>query len=363
MSNSVEFINKSKELFNLYDYSNVIYKNINTKVNVICALHGSFYQTPKMILKGYGCKVCSNLKKISKIEDIIPLINSIHGDIFDYSKSIYMNNHSKMEIECLIHNNIFCSSVDSLKRGRNGCKFCRSDKLKYSNDEFILKCREKHLYRYDYSKVEYSGSSSKIEIICTKHGSFIQTASEHLSGSGCRKCNVFDKQKNSIDYFKFRGNKIHNSKYDYSNVIYVNNKTKVEIICPYHGIFYQIPDSHINKSHGCPDCQNSNVSKMEIKWLDLINIPLEYRQKNIILNGVSFKVDAYDNNTNTVYEFYGDYWHGNPKRFPIIDEVNRSCKIKYSELYKKTIDREELIKSLGYNVISMWESDFLFYNR
>ena len=37
--------------------------------------------------------------------------------------------------------------------------------------------------------------------------------------------------------FKEKGKQLHNNKYDYSNVVYVNSRTKVKIICPKHGVF------------------------------------------------------------------------------------------------------------------------------
>ncbi len=50
-----------------------------------------------------------------------------------------------------------------------------------------------------------------------------------------------------------RANKVHGGKYDYSKVEYVNCKTKVCIICPEHGEFWQTPDNHY-RGQGCPKC-------------------------------------------------------------------------------------------------------------
>lgn len=55
--------------------------------------------------------------------------------------------------------------------------------------------------------------------------------------------------------------KVHNKKYNYSQVEYVNAHTKVQIICPEHGIFSQIPDSH-SRGHGCSKCKGG-VSKQK----------------------------------------------------------------------------------------------------
>lgn len=356
MTKTEEFIEKSKELFPKYDYSKVNYKNNITKVEIICPEHNTFHQSPKMILNGYGCKLCSNIKKSNSVEKVIFNINKIHGEVFDYSELEYKNSYTKIKLKCKIHNNWFESTYDSLCKGRNGCKFCRTKKLSYSNNEFIEKCCEKHNNLYDYSKVKYNGSFSKIEIICPKHGSFYQTASDHLRGHGCKKCTVIESQQNDISYFISKSNEIHKNKYDYSKVVYKNNKTKIEIICPKHGSFYQNPSSHLSQSHGCPSCQNCNNSIMENKWLDKLNVPIEFRQK-IIKD--KYKVDAYNPISNTIYEFYGDYWHGNPIRFSDKNEINKNSKLTYNELYIRTINREKELLQLGYKIISIWESDFL----
>lgn len=51
---------------------------------------------------------------------------------------------------------------------------------------------------------------------------------------------------------------MHGNKYDYSKTEYVRNNDKVIIGCPTHGDFYQTPDTHTNKGHGCPQCGNEN---------------------------------------------------------------------------------------------------------
>lgn len=53
------------------------------------------------------------------------------------------------------------------------------------------------------------------------------------------------KQRKSLDKFIEKSNEVHNNKYDYSKTNYVNNSTKVEIICPEHGSFWQRPDAHL----------------------------------------------------------------------------------------------------------------------
>ena len=80
----------------------------------------------------------------------------------------------------------------------------------------------------------------------------------------------------------------------------------------------------------------------------------------MILN-TRFHADGYCKETNTIYEFHGDLWHGNPKLY---DKNNISYfGIKYGELYEKTLEREQLIKDLGYNLVVMWEYDWNKINK
>ena len=125
-----------------------------------------------------------------------------------------------------------------------------------SNDEFIREAQSIHHNRYDYSKVEYANNKTKVCIICPEHGEFWQTPSDHLNGKGCPQCagNV----RCDKDTFIEKAKRIHNDRYDYSKVEYVNAHTKVCIICPEHGEFWQTPNNHLN-GNGCPLCKNRKI--------------------------------------------------------------------------------------------------------
>ena len=134
-------------------------------------------------------------------------------------------------------------------------------KLKMTTDEFIKKAKEIHGDRYDYSKSEYNGSKVKLCIICKEHGEFWQTPEIHLNGSGCKKCyNKYKRGKgrqHDINWFIEEARKIHGNKYDYSKVEYKTIFTKVCIICPIHGEFWQTPASHIMMKNGCYKCSGT----------------------------------------------------------------------------------------------------------
>lgn len=125
-----------------------------------------------------------------------------------------------------------------------------------TTEEFVREANKIHNGKYDYSKVNYIDSKTKVCIICPKHGEFWQTPINHLGGKGCRECgieNIKKKQRLTVEEFTEKVAKKHKGKYDYSKVEYVNNHTKVCIICPEHGEFWQTPNDHLT-GYGCPKC-------------------------------------------------------------------------------------------------------------
>ena len=69
---------------------------------------------------------------------------------------------------------------------------------------------------------------------------------------GCKQCSNL--KKSSFSNFISISNQIHNFKYDYSLIDYKNHRTKIKIICPIHGVFEQFAGNHIRFGHGCPKC-------------------------------------------------------------------------------------------------------------
>ena len=123
---------------------------------------------------------------------------------------------------------------------------------KLSTKEFIIRARLIHGNNYDYSKVDYKGSSLPVEIICTLHGSFWQSLESHIrQQAGCGKCNG-GIESNAEEFIK-KAISLHDDKYNYSLVDYNNGRTQVDIICLIHGIFKQTPHDHL-AGNGCMDC-------------------------------------------------------------------------------------------------------------
>jgi len=129
-------------------------------------------------------------------------------------------------------------------------------------DIFLKKAKEFHNNFFDYSISEYINSRTKIKIKCPKHGVFEQLPSNHLRNKyACLQCLVEKKKKEKNEFIE-KANLVHNNFYNYSKVEYKNNHTKVCIICPEHGEFWQEPQNHLRK-HGCSKCMVNNHVKRD----------------------------------------------------------------------------------------------------
>ena len=137
-----------------------------------------------------------------------------------------------------------------------------------TTEEFIKKAKEIHGNKYDYSKAEYNGSKTKLCIVCKEHGEFWQSPEIHLKGSGCKECyNKYKRGKgrqHNLNWFIEKSKEIHGNKYDYSKVEYKTIFTKVCIICPIHGEFWQTPASHIWMKNGCDKCSGTYKLSTEV---------------------------------------------------------------------------------------------------
>ena len=284
-----EFIQEATEKHEgKYDYSKVEYDGAHTKVCIICPDHGEFWQTPTSHLSGSGCPECSVEKVRGSIshskEEFIKKAKETHGDKYDYTNVEYVNNKTKVCIICPEHGE-FWQKPDNHTQGQ-GCPECgqiaRADSQRLSKEDFIKKAREKHKGKYDYSKVDYVNNYTKVCIICNKpnHGEFWQTPSDHLQGKGCQKCKVDKTRERCVstkEKFIKKAIAIHGDKYDYSKVEYVNANTKVCIICPEHGEFWQRPADH-TRGKGCLTCNLSHLERSVMNYLDEAGITYDYQK-------------------------------------------------------------------------------------
>ena len=298
-------------------------------------------------------------KKFTTEEFIIKAKN-VHEDKYNYDKVEYINSSHKIEIFCNTHKEYFWQLPSNHLQGQ-GCLKCsienNSIAKRFTIEEFINKAKQIHGDKYNYDKVEYINNHIKVDIFCNVHKEyFSQTPGSHLSGCGCFRCGA--KIRLTNDVFINKAKEIHGNKYNYDKVEYVNTNTKIKIFCNIHQEFFeQTPNSHLRGS-GCPNCIN-RISKLEVEWLNFLRIPndKDHRQVMLLISGQRFYVDGFDSETKTVFEFNGDYYHGNPNIFNS-EILNTTTNCTFGKLYSKTLAKEKILKEAGYKVISIWASDF-----
>lgn len=175
----------------------------------------------------------------------------VHGiDTYQYGSVEYVDNSTKVEIICPEHGPFF-QKPNNHKDLKQDCPKC-ANKYNPTTEEWVEKAQKVHGNKYDYSSTNYKCSTQKVVIICPEHGPFSQEAGSHLQGKGCAKCS--NRHQHSTEEWIKLAQEAHGNRYDYSNVIYTYNKSKVEIVCPEHGPFWQSPKGHVHNFHGCPKC-------------------------------------------------------------------------------------------------------------
>lgn len=295
------------------------------------------------------------MPKFKTTPEFIKDAKKIHYEKYDYSKTEYKSVKSKVTITCPLHGDF----LQDPNRHLNGgvCPECgrlsRNSKNTKSHNEFIDKASLVHNGKYDYSKTKYISCFGELIIICPEHGEFMQSPSWHLSGGGCKECT--GRTKLSNEEFIEKSSQKHNNKYNYSKTHFSGFHNKITIICPKHGEFIQIAGNHLK---GC-DCPKCSLGKDERAWLSYMTVPdtKENRQVSIWIKQKRYKVDGFIPETNTIYEYNGDFWHGNPVIYKSSD-INKQNKKTFGELYEETQTKRKSILDAGYKLIEIWESDW-----
>lgn len=315
---------KNKAL--LTDYSDF---DANKKCLYNCPVHGTYECTPAFHKNNkYGCVRCSYVvrgnnisKKLRKltISDYIDSFNSMEYMIHTYD--VVFAKGCVYTLQCSKHGETQRYSHQLYK---TGCLYCKSAFVEAKNERKKKEGQERNKIRLEKLK-EYNVPISLDEVKLRLHNKF-------------------------HDYCT----------YDLSN--YINLKSKIKVICDKHGEYETSARQCLSNSYACRYCSKSGHSKKEYKWLKNFNITtLNYYIK---IDDYRFYADGYDESTNTIYEYLGDYWHGNLSIYPE-DQLNMVNKKSMKKLFEDTKNRFDILKNNGYNIVYTWESDndyFRVYN-
>lgn len=206
----LNFIAKCQEVHqDRVDLSEIEYHNSQTPVTLRCTIHNVRYsQKPNNALMGKtGCPKCTTAKKREAsptrltTAEFIAKCKAVHGDKYDYSKTVYVSAHKPATITCPIHGDF--EQIVRLHHMGCGCPSC-GNILKRVNqldtpEEFLALVRSVHGDKYDYTNANYTDNLAPVKIVCRTHGAFYQTPKDHKKGNGCPKCGFAGPSKPELE--------------------------------------------------------------------------------------------------------------------------------------------------------------------
>lgn len=344
-----EFIRRSRIAHgDKYDYSKSVYVKSSKNVLIICQKHGEFWQSPGMHYGKHrqGCPKCGlekladiSLKNSIGLEEFIRRSRIVHGDKYDYSKSIYKSTKERIIVICPEHGEFYPSPQNHLYHG-TGCPKCaindRNNNLKLSHDQFLSRAREIHGDKYEYTEsTDYKNDRTSITVTCSKHGEFRQCRNSHMLGKGCQKCAADLASINlriEFDEFVRRSNEAHNNRYTYIKESYTAIKKNVDVICPEHGLFTVRAESHIVGTK-CKKCKLNGFERSVLDYVSTITDSEISLFVDDLIDGYELDIRIGDN---LAIECNGDYWHSYNKK--------ESPKEKNKHYYKHDLCLEKNIK-------------------
>lgn len=236
--------------------------------------------------------------------------------------------------------------------------------VKRTHEEFMVLLRKRHGKRF-IALTKFNGSHQPIKLRCDQ-GHVIQAkrAFDYLTGTGgCRKCS--DEALKWTDAALRRALKLAvptvRLAEPYGGHCMIKHLFRC-LTCKHE--WETAPTTVLHKKAGCPLCAGRNFSGIATAWLER-----EAKRRRIVIEhagnvgeykipGTRLSVDGFNRRSNTVFEFYGDAWHGNPKVYAPSDKPLGHMSATAGELWAKTKARARRIRSLGYNLVTIWERDF-----
>lgn len=304
-----------------------------------------------------------NFRKENETVDkaiFIEKCKNVHGNNFDYSEVDYsVGNRQYILVTCNICYHKYNVQVFRHLKGSK-CPKCTVNASKLTTEQILKRCKELHKNKYNYEEYNYVDKKDKISGYCKEHDQkFITTVASHMAGGyGCEKCSYESfccLMKSTPEEILKQCKFVHDNMYNYEKTDFTKESSIA--ICPKHGEFKIKIKLHSRGKCGCLKCRKSGTSNKEKFWLELENVDSKYWNPTLKINSKNYKPDAFNPITNTIYEFNGDLFHGNPLKFKR-DDINPVSKKTFGELYDKTIEKEKMYIENGFNLISIWESEF-----
>ena len=371
----LEYIKRRSEEIHgpIYGFDKAIYVDCKTKFIVECLKCGNEFpiDSNHLLSSKRGCPPCGLKRRADGqrwttakfIEEGIKK----YGDAHNYSKTIYTAWEDWLIIGCNSCGKDFRKQprkyFGSTGSGciRPGCK--KQTSTPRPKEQVLQLLNEKNGERFEYDLSRYENVHSKIDAKCKLCNQVFETyvfRHIHQTFDNCPNCaSSRPKKYGSLEDWKrsraHEASIVHNDQYDYSKMDYTNANTKINgIRCKKcDTIFSMFWGIHMD-GYGCPTCFPVRIhSKPERKWLADLNIPEENWQVKI--PKTRWRVDALVGNT--IYEFYGSFYHGDPRMGPP-ETINAVSKKTFGELYYNTMVRYNTLIHMGYEIKFVWELDW-----
>ncbi len=243
-----------------YNYDRVVYINSHANVEIVCALHSMFLQSPTAHLRGQGCPECARLANPHRttLKSFIEKAESIHGKgRYNYDNVVYKNTKTKVDITCNRCLTAFQVNPNAHTSSKSGCRVCKYADATVTQAEFVRRSELAHgKGRYNYDKAIYVKGCLKVKIFCnTCKDYFLQGAGDHMSGKTCAQCYFADKRLTQNEFLERCYVKHGSASFDYSKSVYYDSFKPVVIGCNTCGTeFKQTPTSHLASFICCPSC-------------------------------------------------------------------------------------------------------------
>lgn len=198
-------------------------------------------------------------------EKVIEQFIEVHGDNFDYSKVVYVNTHTPVEVYCKKHNLIFFPTPKNHKSGAK-CTICgrevQTEKACKGLNKFIKDSKEIYGDKDDYSLVNYVNNKKEVIITCSLHGQFNVRPDLYLQGKGCLECRRRKTKSTDKDVFIEEALKVYGDKDDYTNTKIISSKEKIEVKCKEHDLTFTKDIQTYLSGWGCPQCSAENYRRL-----------------------------------------------------------------------------------------------------
>jgi very-short-patch-repair endonuclease len=143
----------------LYDLVDFILTHDN--IVITCPKHGEFIQRVNTHLAGHGCPICGDMKLRKNTEYFISKAKEIHGEKYDYSEVNYIDAHKYINIICLVHGTFFQKPNTHLKGSGCPCcnesigekriaDFLLKNSIKFEREKKFDDCKNVNKLAFDY---------------------------------------------------------------------------------------------------------------------------------------------------------------------------------------------------------------------